>query len=234
MRQCVGAIGPVARRRPDEANAVGEAYHRSSNRIAEVPSVRTTIRGKNLTVSDKDRAYIERKMQRLERMLDDRSEAEIELRLEGNRKVDDSHIVDVAVDVAGQHLRGVGTASSFHVAADVVIDKIERRVVEARQRPRDKRRSEQARYNEMAVPIRPLAVSDEPEAPDVDTQVVKVKRFAIEPMFEEDAIARMEELGHTFFIFVNAENERVAVLYRRKDGRFGLIEPTIGGGYSPD
>lgn len=195
--------------------------------------MRTTIRGKNLTVSDKDRAYIERKLQRLERMLDDRSEAEVELRLEGNRKVDDSHIVDVAVNAAGQHLRGVGTASSFHVAADDVIDKIERRVVEARQRPRDKRRSEQARYNEATLPAEPVEgpVDDEP---DSDSRVVKIKRFAIEPMFEEDAIARMEELGHAFFIFVNAENERVAVLYRRKDGRYGLIEPAIGGGYSSD
>ena len=196
--------------------------------------MRTTIRGKNLTVSDKDRAYIERKLQRLERMLDDRSEAEVELRLEGNRKVDDSHIVDVAVNAAGQHLRGVGTASSFKVAADDVIDKIERRVVEARQRPRDKRRSQQARYQEGALPMEPLDVADEPEAEDTESQVVKLKRFAIEPMFEEDAIARMEELGHAFFIFVNAENERVAVLYRRADGRFGLIEPVIGGGYSQD
>jgi len=196
--------------------------------------VRTTIRGKNLTVSDKDRAYIERKLQRLERMLDDRSEAEVELRLEGNRKVDDSHIVDVAVNTAGQHLRGVGTASSFRVAADDVIDKIERRVVEARQRPRDKRRSEHARYNEMALPMEPVESPDVPEVAETESQVVKVKRFAIEPMFEEDAIARMEELGHTFFIFVNAENEQVAVLYRRKDGRYGLIEPAIGGGYSGD
>ena len=196
--------------------------------------MRTTIRGKNLTVSDKDRAYIERKLQRLERMLDDRSEAEVELRLEGNRKVDDSHIVDVAVNAAGQHLRGVGTASSFRVAADDVIDKIERRVVEARQRPRDKRRSEHARYSEKAPPMESVQVADVPEASETESQVVKVKRFAIEPMFEEDAIARMEELGHTFFIFVNAENEQVAVLYRRKDGRYGLIEPAIGGGYSGD
>ena len=196
--------------------------------------MRTTIRGKNLTVSDKDRAYIERKLQRLERMLDDRSEAEVELRLEGNRKVDDSHIVDVAVNAAGQHLRGVGTASSFRVAADDVIDKIERRVVEARQRPRDKRRSEHARYSEKALPMESVQVPDVPETSETESQVVKVKRFAIEPMFEEDAIARMEELGHTFFIFVNAENEQVAVLYRRKDGRYGLIEPAIGGGYSGD
>ena len=66
---------------------------------------------------------------------------------------------------------------------------------------------------------------------DDEPLVVKVKRFAIEPMFEEDAISRMEELGHTFFIFVNAESERVAVLYRRRDGRYGLIEPAVPGSY---
>jgi hypothetical protein len=51
-------------------------------------------------------------------------------------------------------------------------------------------------------------------------------------MFEEDALARMDELGHDFFLFVNAENERVALLYRRNDGDFGLIEPVLGGGYT--
>jgi putative sigma-54 modulation protein len=63
-------------------------------------------------------------------------------------------------------------------------------------------------------------------------QIVKVKRFNIEPMFEEDAVARMEELGHAFFVFVNAENERVAILYRRSEGGYGLIEPVLGGGYT--
>jgi putative sigma-54 modulation protein len=169
-------------------------------------------------------------------MLDDTSEADVELRLEGNRKVDDSHIVDVSLTAAGQPLRGTGAASSFRVAADDVIDKIERRVVEARQRPRDRRRHEQMRYAEAvavesAMPIEPMTGPDEVEE---ESRVVKIKRFAIEPMFEEDAISQMEELGHTFFIFVNAENERVAVLYRRRDGRYGLIEPTIGGGYSAD
>jgi putative sigma-54 modulation protein len=195
-----------------------------------VQLVRTTIRGRNLTVSDKDRGYVERKMRRLERMLDDRSEADVELRLEGNRKVENSHVVEVALSMHGLPLRGQAAASTFHVAADDVIDKIERRVVEARQRPRDRRRSEQARYAAEAS-VGTELVTESREFDD-ETRIVKVKRFAIEPMFEEDAIARMEELGHTFFIFVNAENERVAVLYRRRDGRFGLIEPAIGGGYS--
>jgi putative sigma-54 modulation protein len=59
--------------------------------------------------------------------------------------------------------------------------------------------------------------------------VVRIKRFDMEPMFEEDAIARMEELGHAFFVFLNAENERICVLYARRDGTYGLIEPVVGG-----
>ena len=60
--------------------------------------------------------------------------------------------------------------------------------------------------------------------------IVKTKRFAMRPMFEEDAMAQMEELGHAFFVFLNAESESVAVLYRRRDGSFGLIEPVLDNG----
>jgi putative sigma-54 modulation protein len=191
--------------------------------------VRTTIRGRGLTVSEKDGAYIERKLRRLERMLDERSEAEVELRLEGNHKVADSHIVDVALLIDGQTLRGNAAASTFQEATDLVIDRLERRTVEHRQRPRDRRRAELVRYTEATSREAP---ADVPASAEDESPVVKVKRFAIEPMFEEDALSRMEELGHAFFIFVNAESERIAVLYRRRDGRYGLIEPVIGGGYS--
>ena len=68
---------------------------------------------------------------------------------------------------------------------------------------------------------------------DRERRVVKTERFAIEPMFEEDAIVEMETLGHAFFVFVNAETERVNVLYRRRDGDFGLIEPVVAGEYTP-
>jgi putative sigma-54 modulation protein len=57
--------------------------------------------------------------------------------------------------------------------------------------------------------------------------VVKIKRFDMQPMFEEDAIAQMEELGHAFFVFLSAETEEIAVVYRRSDGSYGLIEPVL-------
>lgn len=193
--------------------------------------MRTTIRGRNLTVTEQDSAYIERKLQRLERVLDDDSEADVELRLEGNHKVADSHIVDVALLVDGRSVRGNAAAASFKAATDLVIDRLERQTVEQKQRPRGRRKTETVRFGGGTAGESSEA-GDEMEAPADASPVVKVKRFAIEPMFEEDALSRMEELGHTFFIFVNAENERVAVLYRRRDGRYGLIEPVIGGSYA--
>lgn len=193
--------------------------------------MRTTIRGRNLTVTEQDSAYIERKLQRLERVLDDGSEADVELRLEGNHKVADSHIVDVALLIDGRSVRGNAAAASFKAATDLVVDKLERQTIEQKERPRVRRRAETVRLGDLSSEVSGLAEDGAGEAA-TDSPVVKVKRFAIEPMFEEDALSRMEELGHTFFIFVNAENERVAVLYRRRDGRYGLIEPVIGGSYA--
>ncbi len=190
--------------------------------------MKMTIKGRNATVPDEDREYVERKMQRLERMLDDRSEAQIEFRREQRRDDAESHIIEVTLIIDGQPLRGEASASTYRAAVDDVIDKLERRTVEHKQRPRDRARAAEARYVEA-----PAAEdeADEPGEPSDGPLVVKVKRFAIKPIFEEDAISRMEELGHTFFIFVNAETERVAVIYRRRDGRYGLIEPVIDEGY---
>ena len=71
--------------------------------------------------------------------------------------------------------------------------------------------------------------TDEEVNPRGIPSVVRIKRFDMEPMFEEDAIARMEELDHAFFVFLNAESDRICVLYARRDGTYGLIEPVVGG-----
>jgi putative sigma-54 modulation protein len=189
--------------------------------------VRTIVKGKNLDVTEQDRQYVQRKMQRLERLLDDRSEALVELSVEQVRNADASRIVEVTLSIDGRILRGVGRAATHRAAADEVIDKLERRAVDHKERPRERARSADHRERPGIAPVS-AASTDEAEAP----RIVKIKRFAIEPMFDEDAVARMEELGHDFFVFVDAETERLAVLYRRNDGDYGLIEPTIGGAYT--
>jgi len=187
--------------------------------------VRTIVKGKNLEVRDADRRYAERKLGRLARLLDDRSDAVVELSLERHRSTDDSHIVDVTLVIDGRTLRGTAAAATHKAGIDEVVDKIERRAVDFKEKPRLRARGEE----EKVILTR---IADGQADRSRDRRIVKVKRFDIEPMFEEDALTRMEELGHDFFVFVNAETERVGILYKRDDGHFGLIEPVLGGEYT--
>jgi putative sigma-54 modulation protein len=178
--------------------------------------VRTIVKGKNLDVPDAVRQYAERKMRRLERFLDDRTEAILEISVEHHRSTDDSRIAEVTLVIDGQALRGRADAVTYEAAIDEV----------HREKPRIRARGPE----EKGILSR---IADGTADGDRERRVVKTKRFAIEPMFEEDAIVEMESLGHAFFVFVNAESERVNVLYRRRDGDFGLIEPVVAGDYTP-
>jgi len=187
--------------------------------------VRTIVKGKNLDVPDAVRQYAERKMRRLERFLDDRTEAVLEISVEHHRSADDSRIAEVTLVIDGQALRGRADAVTYEAAIDEVVDKVERRAVDHREKPRVRGRGPE----EKGILSR---IADGTADGARERRVVKTKRFALEPMFEEDAITEMESLGHAFFVFVNAESERVNVLYRRRDGDFGLIEPVIAGDYT--
>ncbi len=187
--------------------------------------MRTIVKGKNFEVPDRVRAYAERKLKRLERMLDDRSDALVELSVEQHRSAADSHIVEVTLVIDGQPLRTHAAAVSHRAGVDEVVDKLERRAVDHREKPRV-----HARPAEEKALLRRIA--DGTSTTERESRIVKTKRFGIEPMFEEDAAAEMAELGHQFFVFVNAENERVSVLYRRRDGDLGLIEPIVAGDYT--
>jgi putative sigma-54 modulation protein len=188
--------------------------------------VRTIVRGKNLEIPDRVRQYAERKFARLERLLDDRTDAIVELSNEAHRSAVDAHIADVTLVIDGTTLKSRATGASYQAALDIVVDKVERQAKDHKEKPRIR-----ARPEEEKTILRRIA--DGTADTRRERRVVKTKRFAIEPMFEEDAVTAMEELGHDFYVFVNAETERVAVLYRRKDGHYGLIEPVVGGQYTP-
>jgi putative sigma-54 modulation protein len=187
--------------------------------------VRTIVKGKNIEVPERTRAYTERKLKRLDRFLDDRSDALVELSIEQHRSQSDSHIVEVTLVIDGRPIRGHAAAVSHQAGVDEVVDKLERRAVDYLEKPRLRARPEEEKQI-----LRKIA--DGTATNEREPQIVKTKRFAIEPMFEEDAATQMEELGHQFFVFVNAETERVCILYRRNDGDLGLIEPIIGGEYT--
>lgn len=187
--------------------------------------MRTIVKGKNFEVPDRVRRYTERKLHRLERILDDRTDAIVELSVEQHRNAADSHIVEVTLVIDGRPLRTHAAAVSHQAGVDEVVDKLERRAVDHREKPRVRARP----VEEKQLLAR---IADGTSTTERESLIVKTKRFAIEPMFEEDAATAMDELGHQFYVFVNAENERVNILYRRRDGHLGLIEPIIGGGYT--
>ena len=191
--------------------------------------MRTVVKGKNVDVPESVREYAERKMRRLERLLDESTDAVVELSTEQHHSTADSQIAEATLTVEGQVLRSHASGATFQASLDIAIDRIERQAVDAREKPRGKVRPAEARARRLAGEEPESLV--EAEAPS--SRIVKTKRFAIEPMFEEDALERMEELGHRFFIFVNAESERLCVLYKRHSGDYGLIEPVIGGEYTP-
>jgi putative sigma-54 modulation protein len=196
--------------------------------------VRMIVKGKNVEVPESVRQYADRKMRRLERFQDERSEAVVELSNEQHRSSTDSHIVELTLVVDGQTLRSHATGPTYQAGLDAVLDRIERQVVDLREKPRGKVRPDSVRARQIVEGVEntdaePAGTEDEATA----SRIVKTKRFAIEPMFEEDAVERIEELGHLFFIFVNAETEKLCVLYKRKNGDYGLIEPMIGGQYTP-
>jgi putative sigma-54 modulation protein len=187
--------------------------------------MRTIVKGKNVEVPERVREYTVRKLHRLERLLDDRSDATVEFSNERHRSASDAHTAEVTLVIDGQTLRSHAVGISYQAALDNVVDKVERQAVDHKSKPRV-----HARPKEEKDLLRKIA--DGTAEPGRERRVVKTKRFAIEPMFEEDAIAAMEELGHRFFVFVDAETERLAILYARDDGDYGLIDAVIGGEYT--
>jgi putative sigma-54 modulation protein len=187
--------------------------------------MRTIVKGKNVEVPDRVRSYAERKLHRLERLLDDRTDAIVEFSNEMHRSASDAHIAEVTLVIDGRTLRSHAVGISYQAALDDVVDKVERQAVDYKEKPRLRARPEEEKRI-----LRDLA--DGTAESGRERRIVKTKRFAIEPMFEEDAVAAMEELGHEFFVFVNAETERVAILYARDDGDLGMIEPIVAGKYT--
>jgi putative sigma-54 modulation protein len=194
--------------------------------------VKTNLTARNLELSDRLRTQIERKLQRLDRITHGMAEADVELISKASHAADSAQVAEVTLRNNGGVLRSSAAGATPMAALDVVVDKLERQIIRTKEKPGSVRKRhsdeiESVLHREALGTIEPEAYN---EPDDGRPRVVKTKRFDMLPMFEEDAIAQMEELGHAFFVFLNAETEEVAVLYRRTDGAYGLIEPVIDNG----
>jgi putative sigma-54 modulation protein len=187
--------------------------------------VRTTVNSRHLELTEALRAQIDRKLHRLERITHPDADATIELIVHASRAAETSHVAEVSLVNNGTVIRSVGTGPSMTAALDNLVDRLERQVVRSRERPRSVRERAEEGLQSVA-PENPDSEADAEES--AAPRVVEIKRYDMTPMFEEDAILRMDELGHAFFVFLNAETDRIGVVYRRGDGSYGMIDPVVG------
>ena len=189
--------------------------------------MRTTVNSRNLELTDALRSQIDRKLHRIERITHPEADATVELIVHASRAAETSHVAEVSLVNNGTVIRSVGAGSTMQAAIDNLMDRLERQVVRSRERPRSVRdRAEEGLQDRSAAEGASGEDELEPEAARAP-EVVEIKRYDMTPMFEEDAIVRMEELGHAFFVFLNAETDRIGVVYRRGDGGYGMIDPVV-------
>ena len=189
-----------------------------------------SLKGKNIEITDWLRQYVEKKVQRLDRYLPDTYEARVELSAQKTRSSQDRQVAQLTVRSNSDIMRAEERADDMFAAIDTVFDKMARQIARYRGKRMDRWQG-QGPNREGAEPL-PVdeeaeealeGLAEEPE----ERRIVRVKRFAVSPMSEEEAIEQMELLGHDFFVFYNPNAGRFNVLYRRKDGNYGLLEPDL-------
>ena len=174
--------------------------------------MRFIISGKNIDVTAGLRSSIEQKLGKLERYFTPETEVIVTLSVEKERQK-----IEVTIPVKGNIIRSEQVSDDMYVSIDLVEEVIERQLRKYKNKLIDKHQ-EGGNFKQEFVDLEGASDDDE-------IQIIRTKRFGIKPMFPEDACVQMELLGHNFFVFSNAETDEVNVVYKRKNGTYGLIEP---------
>ena len=174
------------------------------------------IAGTNMEIAPETQRYVKRKLAKLDRHKPGIIDVKVEISRESTKSPQAQYLVRVTVESGGSNtLHGEERAESVFAGVDRVVDVLTRQLERRKGKLYDKKRSNPRARGKFV----------EPAPAPAAKKVVKRKRFAVEPMTLEDAIEEMETLGHDFFLFTDAVSDEARLLYRRKDGDYGLIEP---------
>lgn len=171
--------------------------------------------GRNVDVTEALRAYVTEKLQRLDRFNDSITEARVTLTVRDSRDVSRRNSIEVQLNIPGGIIRAEEHSTDMYAAIDRIGDVLERQL---------RKFKTKLMRNRHEIPA-----DSAPEHHDDDAhpavEIVRSKSFDVRPMMPEDAALQMEALGHDFYVFIKADTSSTAVVYRRKDGNYGLIEP---------
>lgn len=178
---------------------------------------------RNMDLTDRLRDYVKKKASKLDRYLPGIEEARVDLDyVKSARNANDRQVAEITIRGKGYILRSEERSDDIFSAIDAVVDKMQRKIERfkgKRQRGRGDGRS--------AAEVVPMVESEQEGEPS--PIIMRRKRFVVTPIDEMEAIEQMRLLGHEdFFVFFNSKNNRFNVLYRRRDGTYGIIEPELG------
>lgn len=171
------------------------------------------IVGRNIEVTSGLRAAVEEKIGKLEKYFNPDTEVHVTLSVEKDRQK-----IEVTIPVKGSIIRSEQVSNDMYVSIDLVEEIIERQLKKYKNKIVDKHQNASA-FSKMFI--------ENDYMEDEDVKIVRTKKFDIKPMYPEDACIQMELLGHSFFVFCNAETDQVNVVYKRKGDTYGLIEPEV-------
>jgi putative sigma-54 modulation protein len=188
------------------------------------------VHGRNVEVTDWIREYVNKKVGRLERYLNQVSDARIELSHNATRAADDRFTAQLTIWANGNILRAEESTADIVVSIDAVVDKMSRQIrrFKGRRYQSRRRQSAAAAVNAEAQLTTTLVEDLGGEEEEEMGNIIRRKEFLLQPMDEEEALAQMELLGHDFFIYYDVDAKGVNVVYRRRDGQFGLLQPRVG------
>jgi putative sigma-54 modulation protein len=204
-------------------------------------SMKTQIKGRNVTVTPALQDYANEKIEHVHKLLQQRkidevTRVELELKVEKNPSIPEPCLAEATVFTRGPVIRARESSTDMYAAIDLVTDKLVRRVKKYHDKIHGK--TKHAHEKPVAAPapeeeLAPVAaaaalvdeLAGETQHGGDNGRIVKTKQFALKPMSVHEATLQLELVGHDFFVFTNAESNRTNVVYRRNDGHYGLIEP---------
>ena len=172
------------------------------------------IRGKHIELTDALKEYVTKRVGKLEKYSDDFMDVQVTLLVEKDR-----HRIEVTAPLHGIILRGEEETDDMYSSIDMVVEKLERQIAKYRSRLNKKGRAKAASELE----VKPAAEGED----ELRERVVRQKKFPAKPMSVEEAIMQMNLIGHSFFVFTNAESQEMNVVYRRNNGDYGLLQPQV-------
>ena len=185
-----------------------------------------TVKGRNIPVTEALQRYASEKIERVSRFFDDErsdSRAEVELSHERNPSIPEPEVAEATLFINGSVLKARETSGDMYASIDRMSDKLERQVKRFRGRQIDRWQGQ--------LKNKPEGKQGGPEpflveaVGEVEPRIVRTKQFQMKPMGPEEAVLQMELLDHDFYVFTSADTGDINVVYRRRDGDYGLIEP---------